>query len=155
MVDYTNYDDVEEESPTLETSDDESSEYELTDIEVEEDDVAETLDMKQISDYNKEIIIVKPENRITSSILSRYETTELVSIRATQISQYNNCMVDISGLDDPVKQAQRELMMRMCPLTLRRYIGDSKNTLTGQMESYYEYWDPNTMQFTIQFEGVM
>lgn len=108
---------------------------------------------EQTSTFTREIIIIKPEERRTSSTMSRYEMTEHVSIRATQISQYNNCMVDITGLDDPVKMAKRELMMRMSPLVLRRHVGDA--LLNGEMCSYYEYWSPNEMAFAVTYDDVI
>lgn len=114
---------------------------------IEQEDEDEEIDLKAMSSYNKEIIIVKPEERITSHILSKYEMTEIISIRATEISQYNKCMVAIDGLDDPVKQAKRELMARMCPLILVREVGDKKNHETGEWESFVEHWNPNQMSF--------
>jgi DNA-directed RNA polymerase subunit K/omega len=129
------------------------SESEQSDDEV--DVVDEKIDLSKISDYNKEIVAVKPENHCTSNILSRYEMAEIISIRATQISQHNNCCVDITGLDNPTDMAKRELMMRMNPLVLRRHVGDLKNAKTGNVESYYEMKNPNEMQFSVTYNNVM
>lgn len=107
------------------------------------------------SKYSKEIIVVKPENRRTSNIMSKYEMTEYISIRATQISQHNNCMVDTTGLDDPVAMAKRELMMRKTPLVIRRHVGDIKNLATGELESYYEFWHPAEMAFATTYPDVL
>lgn len=143
----------------IDDSDGEEIEDEVEDeieIEIEEEiEEEEPVDLKSVSNYNKEIIIVKPENCRTSDILSKYEMTELVSIRATQISQFNNCMVDTTGLDDPIKQAQRELMLRMTPLTLRRHVGDVRNKTTKEMESFYEMRDPNTMVYSVTYSDVL
>lgn len=98
------------------------------------------------SGHNKIIIVLKPEDRRTSHTMSSFEMTELKSIRATQISQYNNCMVPTDGLDDPVKMAEREIMMRMSPLIIRRHLGDMRDA-AGVMRSYYEFWNPNEMVF--------
>lgn len=122
--------------------------------EIEEYEDEEEIDIKQVSNYNKEIIVVKPENRRTSHIISKYEMTEIVSIRATQISQHNNCMVDISDLDDPIKMAKRELMMRKTPLVLRRHVGDLRDK-DGNVQSYYEFWDPNEMAFATVYPDVI
>ena len=133
-------------------------EVEEIDEEVEEIDDGEPdediVDLKSVSKYNKEVIVVKPENRITSHILTLYNMTEIISIRSTQIAQHNNCMVDITGLTDPIKMAKRELMMRRCPLVLRRVIGDVKDPRTGEMQTYVEFWDVNTMQFATEYTDV-
>jgi DNA-directed RNA polymerase subunit K/omega len=129
---------------------------ETTDESGDDDTVAgETLyDVKQVSQNNKEIVIVPDDERITPHVMSKYEMTRVVSIRATQISEHNNPMVDVSGLTDPIKMAKRELMERMCPLTLRRIIGDRKNPKTGEMETYMELWNPNTMVFAEEYVDV-
>lgn len=98
--------------------------------------------------------VVAPDQRRTSNILSRFEMTEVVSIRARQIEEHNNCIVDTAGLDDPILMAKRELMMRKCPLTLSRYVGD-KRAADGVVYAYYEYWDPNEMQFSTQYTEVL
>lgn len=120
--------------------------------EVEEEE--EKFDMKAASSYNTEEIIIKPDERLTSHILSKYEMTEIISIRATQISQYNNCMVPIDDLDDPIKQAKRELMARKCPLILVRPVGERKNKETEECESYVEHWNPNQMCFAMVYNDV-
>ena len=98
--------------------------------------------------YSREVIIVKPENRKTSQILSLFERTEIISIRAAQIERHNNCMVDITGLNDPTIMAEKELNMRKCPLTLERIVGERYNSDKNIMEEYQEYWDPNEMEFS-------
>lgn len=144
---------------------DTASEYYESDVEELEDDDAppadpdfeeedDSLDLKKVSNYNKEIIVVHPDNRRTSHILSKYEMTEIVSIRATQISQHNNCMVDITGLDDPIKMAKRELMMRKSPLVLRRIVGDRRDE-NGEIRTYCEFWSPSEMQFATTYHDVL
>lgn len=112
----------------------------------------EELDLKTVSKFNREIIVSKPENRRTSNVLNRYETTELISIRATQIAEYNNCLVDTTGLDDPILMAKRELMQLKCPLILRRTIGEVKDKKTGNEKIYMEFWNPNEMTFAVRYE---
>lgn len=103
-------------------------------------------DIKKLSNHIKEIVIIAPEDRRTSNVMSKFEMTEYVSIRTMQIAQYNNCMVDIGGLTNPSDMAWRELAMRKCPLMLRRKVGE-KN-VNGEMISYYEDWNPAEMTFT-------
>jgi len=116
----------------------------------------DTSDFPQVAArvYNKEIIVVKPENRQTSTVMNHFEMTDSVSTRAAQIANHNNCMVDIAGLDDPIKMAKRELMMRMSPLTLRRHVGDIKNA-EGVIDQYYEFFSPNEMIFSTTYPDVL
>lgn len=108
-------------------------------------------DIKSVSEFIQEVIVVKPENRRTSNIMSKFEMTNHIAIRAVQIAKYNNCMVDITGLSSPDMMAKRELMMRQSPLTLRRMVGKLRNKKTGKMEVYYEYWNPNEMMFATTY----
>lgn len=166
--DYYGGDDVSESElfapPTEDKSDEDSlidegtDESELGDgdeLEDYEDEPEESVDLKKASSYNKVIVVVKPENRRTSNVMTKFEMTECVSIRATQIAQYNNCMVDTTGLDDPIKMSQREISMRMSPLTLRRYVGEKKNEKSGEIETYYEYWSPNEMTFSTVYSDIL
>lgn len=139
-----------------ESEKDEGAEEVLEDYEdYEEESAAQFNDLKKASSYNKVIVVVKPENRRTSNVMSKFEMTECVSIRATQIAQYNNCMVDTTGLDDPILQSKRELMQRMCPLTLRRYVGEKKNEKSGEIEAFYEYFSPNEMTFSTVYSDIL
>lgn len=80
-------------------------------------------------------IIVKSENRITSNILSIYEFIELISIRASQISNGSDVFTDINDISDPIEMAKKELIDNRCPLYVKRHIGLNK----------YELWSPNVM----------
>lgn len=128
----------------------EDSELLNSDIEDEpaDEDAEPEFDIKTVSDYNKEVIIVREADRLTRNVLSVAEMTEIVSIRSVQIQEKNNCLVDITGLTDPRKMAQRELMERMCPLYLRRLVGDDGSN------SYYEVWNPNKMTFATVYTDV-
>lgn len=101
--------------------------------------------------HNRVITVVKPDERRTSNIMSRFEMTAHTSIRATQIATYDNCMIDHTGLDDPIRMAEIELMLRKSPLTLRRPVGEIRK-YNGEIEYFYEFWDPNTMGFSIAFD---
>jgi DNA-directed RNA polymerase subunit K/omega len=101
-------------------------------------------------DHSTDVIVISPENRRTSNRLSKYEMTEIVSIRAQQIAEYNNPMIDIGILDDPIEIAKKELMMRKCPLMLRRVVGEKE--VDGLIHQFCEDWDPNTMTFTVVYK---
>ena len=112
-------------------------------------DVIETPGLVRAQDDIKVIVVVAPEKMRTPSTMSLFEMTEHGSIRGAEISRWNNCMVDTTGLDDPVDMAKRELMMRRSPLELRRHVGDL--VVDGKVESYYEIWSPNDMIFSTHF----
>ncbi len=79
--------------------------------------------------------IIKNDDKITSNILTIYEMTELIGIRATQISQGSPIFVDIDFISDPIEMAKKEIINNKCPLYVKRYIGLDK----------YELWNPNEM----------
>jgi hypothetical protein len=118
------------------------------DIDVEAEAELQTDDIPP--EHMKTIIVSRDEKRRTSDTLSKYEMTEIVSIRSIQISASNNCTVDTSGLTDPVAMAKKELMMRKCPLICRRHVGDVR--IGDEIQSYYEFWDPNSMKFAVTYD---
>jgi hypothetical protein len=161
----TEYDSDEavEIEPEVQIEQDEDADAELdaeveAEIEEDEEEGEEESDdevMMPLIEVNQnitKICIIKPENRMTSDFLSVQEQTELVSIRATMISENNDCQVPIDDLVDPIMMGRRELMQRKCPLALRREIGEKKEidpeTKTQVVTKYYEYWDPNEMGFS-------
>ena len=119
----------DDENGDIDGDDDENESYNHTYI---EDNV--NLNENENNDMKYEII-VKSENRITSSILSIYEFIELISIRASQISNGSDVFTDINDMSDPIEMAKKELIDNRCPLYVKRYIGLNK----------YELWSPNVM----------
>jgi DNA-directed RNA polymerase subunit K/omega len=79
--------------------------------------------------------IIKNDEKITSNILTIYEITELIGIRATQIANGAPIFTDIEYINDPIEMAKKEIINNKCPLYVKRYIGLDK----------YELWDPNIM----------
>jgi DNA-directed RNA polymerase subunit K/omega len=79
--------------------------------------------------------IIKNDDKITSNILTIYEMTELIGIRATQIANGAPIFTDIEYINDPIEMAKKEIINNKCPLYVKRYIGLDK----------YELWDPNVM----------
>jgi len=74
---------------------------------------------------NKLIIYYNPEDRQTSEIMTKYEYTEAVSIRAKQIENGGVCFTNCDDLTDPIKMAEREIEYKKCPLDLIRMITDN------------------------------
>jgi DNA-directed RNA polymerase subunit K/omega len=141
------YDDVGSESMvTAESvSDEEGEDGELA-SELDDEALNDyNFDIMSVGQYNSEINIVPADERQARDVLSVSEMTAIVSIRATQIQDKNNCLVDITGLTDPRKMAMRELMERKCPLYVRRCVDG-----TGA-DAVYEIWDPNEMTYSLAY----
>ena len=92
---------------------------------------------------HKEIIIVDPEKRKTSNIMTNYELTEAITIRASQLQKRFIPLTNVEGLTDAKDMAIKELKDGKSPLFLRRKVGEV--TKNGKTTEYYEYWDVNVM----------
>jgi DNA-directed RNA polymerase subunit K/omega len=138
--DYINEKDEDEiEDPDLndETYEDEDDlEYEGDDnIEYKKNMNKANFIDNELDNDSKIQYIIKNDDKITSNILTIYEITELIGIRATQIANGAPLFIDIDYLDDPIEMAKKEIINNRCPLYVKRYIGLDK----------YELWDPNIM----------
>lgn len=120
---------------------------------LEEEDEGETAEEEIVSTFvenvetenklHKNIVVIDPAARRTSNILTEYEHTELISIRASQIEQQRIVLTDVTGLVDAEAMAEKELADKKCPLVLRRKIGEIVRD--GILTEYIEYWDVNSM----------
>jgi len=63
---------------------------------------------------------VEKKNRITSNIMTKYERARILGTRALQLSRNAPTNIDTTGLTDPLKIAEQELILKKCPLILRR-----------------------------------
>lgn len=82
------------------------------------------------------IIIVKPENRITSDHMTSYEYTHTVGVRATHISNGAPIYTNPENLSDPIEIAKKEIRENCCPLSIKRKLGNSNRV---------EVWSVNEM----------
>lgn len=63
--------------------------------------------------------------RITSSLMTKYEKARILGTRALQISKNAPLMIaPLPGECDPYKLAERELQERKIPFIIRRYLPD-------------------------------
>jgi DNA-directed RNA polymerase subunit K/omega len=101
------------------------------------------------------IYVVPPEKWQTTDILSQFEMTRIITLRATEIeANPGTITIDITGLDDPILIAKRELMLRKCPLLVQREVdtrqvtegGIKKNVVTVELRN------PNEMIFSVLYE---
>jgi DNA-directed RNA polymerase I, II, and III subunit RPABC2 len=136
--DYLN-DEEPDEADDPDIQDEDYDNYELNDDDDELDDLATnskiTFIDNELENESKIQFIIKSDDKITSNILTIYEMTELIGIRATQISQGAPVFVDIEYISDPIEMAKKEIINNKCPLYIKRYIGLDR----------YELWDPNIM----------
>lgn len=139
--DYINDEDEDDEHDN-DNQDEDYENYDLNDEEADDDlDNYNPSNSKinfidnDLDNESKVQFIVKGDDKITSNILTIYEITELIGIRATQISQGSPVFINIENISDPIEMAKKEIINNKCPLYIKRFIGLDK----------YELWDPNTM----------
>lgn len=136
--DYLNDDDPED-PEDIDIPDEDYDNYDLNDDDLNDDDLSASNKINfidnELENESKIQYIIKSDDKITSNVLTIYEMTELIGIRATQISQGAPVFVDIEFISDPIEMAKKEIINNRCPLYVKRYIGLDK----------YELWDPNIM----------
>ena len=102
----------------------EIEEVELDENDLELDDATQSF----IYEYNplvhKVNIYYNPEDRRMSEVMTKFEYTEAVSIRARQIENGGSCFTDVAGLTDPILMAEKEIADKKCPLDLLRHATD-------------------------------
>lgn len=68
---------------------------------------------------------------ITEPILTKYEYTKILGMRAQQIANNSEPLIKVTkDLDNPIAIAKEEIRQRKSPIILKRKIG----------EDQYEYW---------------
>lgn len=131
--DYLNDDDPDY-AEDVDIPDDDYENYDLDNDDLNTSNKINFID-NELDNESKIQYIIKSDDKITSNVLTIYEMTELIGIRATQISQGAPVFVDIEFISDPIEMAKKEIINNRCPLYVKRYIGLDR----------YELWDPNIM----------
>mmetsp|Transcript_6657 Transcript_6657/g.7638 ORF Transcript_6657/g.7638 Transcript_6657/m.7638 type:complete len:132 (-) Transcript_6657:968-1363(-) len=67
---------------------------------------------------------VASANRVTTKFMTKYERARVLGTRALQISMNAPVMVELHGETDPLRIAQKELVARVIPIIIRRYLPD-------------------------------
>lgn len=103
---------------------DEDEDENLEEDEEEEEELPKTVKIStKILDYNHvKIRIVPAEERTTSNALNKYEITEAIGIRITQIDNGSKKFVSSKGLFTSREIAWREIAERKSPLILSRKV---------------------------------
>lgn len=134
IPDELEYDDVED-------GPDEPDEPDETFVSNDETPEARALEKKQLPYkfkpvVRKNIVLMHPDNRVTSNVMTRFEYTEVVGIRARQIEKGGTCFTDTAGITDPLEKAKKEIMDKRCPLSVKRALVQDQK---------YELWHVNEM----------
>jgi DNA-directed RNA polymerase I, II, and III subunit RPABC2 len=84
---------------------------------------------------HKEIVMVPNKLRKTSEVITLFELTNVISNRAKQIENGSMIFTPIGDESDPIKMAEMEIKMKMCPLSIIRKVSSN----------IAEKWDVNEM----------
>ncbi len=75
-------------------------------------------------ELRNEIVYRRPEDRVTSEVMTRFELCEIISIRAKQLEKGHKVFTDVGELTNPIDIARKEILDKKCPLSIRRMITD-------------------------------
>eukprot|EP00439_Symbiodinium_sp_Y106_P083775 s534_g24.t1 len=92
----------------------------------EEDDLEEDENVEVREDENPEEKPKASEGpRKTTPYLTKYERARILGARALQISMNAPVMVTLEGETDPLLIAEKELLQRVIPFVIRRFLPDN------------------------------
>ncbi|CAE7553516.1 rpb6 [Symbiodinium necroappetens] len=92
----------------------------------EEDDMEEDENVEVREDENPEEKPKASEGpRKTTPYLTKYERARILGARALQISMNAPVMVTLEGETDPLLIAEKELLQRVIPFVIRRFLPDN------------------------------
>lgn len=89
---------------------------------------------KMRHEFNGKLRIVKPEDRQTSSYITKFELASVIGIRAQHIDSGAPPFVEFADLVKIEDIALREIYQKKCPLSVIRRVGNK-----------YEIWSVNEM----------
>ena len=91
---------------------------------VEMEETEEAMGMAVIVDEDERLMSGSESIRKTSPYMTKYERARIIGTRALQISMNAPVMVDTEGLIDPMEIAEKELVAKLVPFIIRRYLPD-------------------------------
>ncbi len=83
----------------------------------------------------QEEVIIAPEDRVTSEIMTSFERANIVAVRAKQLEDGGHAFVDTGNMTDYEAIAEKEIDEHRCPLSIKRHITNN----------IYEIWQVNEM----------
>lgn len=102
-------------------SDEEALSENLDEIEVDEEQEVDE-DLPTTTAPSTIIKVTKPEDRITSNVLNRFDRAKAIGIRAQQIADGDEYFTDPEGLTAPIDIAEKELNEGKCPIIIERVL---------------------------------
>ena len=64
---------------------------------------------------------------IPSNIMTKYQYTRVLAIRAQQIANFAEVYTDCGNIKSPIERAEKEIRDRKCPLCIKMLIGTDRN----------------------------
>lgn len=126
---------------SLEDVDDNEIVEEIDYVETQQEDLSKVKERYEYKPViSREIVIMHPDNRKTSEIMTMYEYTNIISQRAEQVNNGGICFTETEGVSDPIEMARKELHDKKCPLDVLRHI----------TENIYEKWSANELTIPIE-----
>ncbi len=98
-----------------------------------EDEMEEVMEVEEEVEEETSVAILMDEEtggsgiRKTSPYMTKYERARIIGTRALQISMNAPVMVDTEGLIDPMEIAEKELVAKLVPFIIRRYLPDGSH----------------------------
>lgn len=86
-------------------------------------------------------LVTEQRNRSTINILTEYEYTQCISIRASEIERGHKIFTDYKGLDNPIAIAKKEFNEGNTPMSLIRIIKYKDNV------QIIDKWDISKMSY--------
>ncbi|AXZ95844.1 C147L [African swine fever virus] len=122
----------------------ETEEENLVDSEEESEDKDEIVESPSICEgfvqASSQTLVIIPDNeRITSNVLTTFEATRLVAVRAQQLAINGSTMLK-KKYSSPIDIAKQELFNRKIPLLVMRCI-----KVTPEGQKIVEIWNPREM----------
>lgn len=108
--------------PEKKDSDEKQEDVEMDDIEESGDDLDDDDEKLHDPAYYRTIKIVPADERVTSEIMTMFEFSEVIGIRAAQIEAGGQVFTDTADIFDPRDKAKKELFDRRCPLMIIRNV---------------------------------
>jgi DNA-directed RNA polymerases I, II, and III subunit RPABC2 len=84
-------------------------------------------------------IYVNPEDRIMSEVMTKFELTRIIGIRAAQLENHNKPFTDVGDISDPIEMAKKEIRDKKCPLSIIRVRSYENDKIIAEL------WEVNEM----------
>lgn len=100
----------------------------IEEIVLDDDMIVESQNESTSSNKIDDILtVIEIDKRKTNNVLSTYEFTQCISLRATAIENGSTIYTDYTGLHDPIKIAMKEFYEKKIPYILVRKVKCDNN----------------------------